>query len=144
MAAKWWLTPNLACMWEHSNQRSRNAEINGLFPQSCVLGHSWTVMPWHHNRGHCWRYITMTFSVFLCVPSQQAPKRGRRVTMLLCAPWRMASWHWCGPGKFSGWIPVPKALEPSKSRDGILWGSCLIGLQNTERETALRWVCLVR
>lgn len=71
----------------------------------------------------------MAFTVFLCDPSQQAPKRGRRVTMILCAP---DVWH---PGtdvllensqddyprqklstKIPGWRPLGLMLDDSGTR----------------------------
>ena len=91
-------------------------------------------LPWHHIRELCWRYITMTFTVFLCDPSQQAPKRGRRVTMILCAP---DVWH---PGtdvvlensqdeqpcqkpstKTLGWRPLGLTLDDSGTRSAKRW-----------------------
>lgn len=81
--------------------------------------------PWRHRTQSrlpsLWS-TTMTFSVSFCSPSQQAPKRGRQVTMLLCALRRMAPWQRHGPGRkthakslqtfqIPGWSPPARLLK---------------------------------
>lgn len=101
--------------WVHSKPLS-----NIFWADVCAWTQLDCYLLWDHIRRCSWLFTTMTFSVSLCGPSQQASE-----TWALCynaplCPWRMASWLWCGPGKFSGWVAAPKSIWTFQR---VLWAS---------------------
>lgn len=114
-------------------------------------------LPWRHRTQSrllsLWS-TTMTFSVSFCSPSLQAPKRGRQVTILLCALRRMAPWQQHGPGRkthakrlqtfqIPGWRPLVLLLDCSrlqfwkcwKQLSSVLSLNCLEFINTTKRLT---------
>lgn len=109
-----------------------------------MLGHSW-ITACHDVKGHRanhWDFTAKQWhSVFFLHRSpQQAPKRGRQVTMLLCALRRMAPWHKCLRWKLLGMGAHAKSLQAFQisGRLPLRLMQDFLRLGNVERGTSLK------
>lgn len=106
----------------HNYPRVHSKPLSNIFwSDVCAWAQLDSYLLWDHIRRCSWLFTTMTFSVSLRGPSQQASE-----TWALCynaplCPWRMASWLWCGPGKFSGWVAAPKSIWTFQSVPRASW-----------------------